>query len=69
MTTYRITVAGRVLRAVHTRTAPAEADVELLRSWVPLEERWRDPDELACVVIQGDALSRRGLPMVKARSA
>jgi hypothetical protein len=59
MGAYQRTIAGRVLAAVSTHSAPLEADLELLRGWVHVSDRWRDPDDLACLVIQDDVHSRR----------
>jgi hypothetical protein len=69
MSAYQTTVAGRVLSAISTQSVPLEADVDLLRGWVDAIDRWRDPDDLACLVIQADVRARREPGIWKAQSA
>jgi len=64
MTTEKIAVAIRVLKAMSARQCPEENDVELLRSYCP-DRPTLDPDELASIVIQDFIESQRNVKIMQ----
>ena len=54
----RIAIAERVLRSMQNLETPSQADLAALKSWVEPEDRYAEPDELACIVIYTE-LQRR----------
>jgi hypothetical protein len=55
----RMEVALRVLASTLNGTKPTSADIELLQHWIAPGERFADPDELACMVINEEIQSRK----------
>jgi hypothetical protein len=64
MSTDPMSVALRVLTAVHIHEQPNEPDLILLRSFCP-DHRDKEPEEMACAVIQ--QILRRGMEARKER--
>ena len=64
----RTEVALRVLASTLNRTNPTSADIELLQDWIAPGERFADPDELACMVIN-EEIQRRKNPRIIMQAA
>ena len=62
----RMTVAMRAIQSATAREAIAPEDVALLRAWASPENRNKEPDELACLVIEVVLIRRKNY---KARAA
>lgn len=58
VTTDRISVAVRVLKAFSVREYPHERDIDLLRAYCPNHPKL-DPDQLAQLVIRESVQNRR----------
>ena len=64
----RLEVALRVLASTLNGTNPTSADIELLQGWIAPGERFADPDELACMVLNEEIQRRKNPRIMRAAS-